>query len=82
MHAAQIIWTLTLALTISASFAGLAFPPHPELADSAGLSLSGYIACRAERLAGPAVRSCWGALALMLLLPLVMLRALGRETGN
>jgi len=77
MHAAQIIWTLTLALTISAALLDWRWRRIPNWLTVPGL-LSGialHIVLNGWH--GALFASAGAALALVLLLPLVFVRALG-----
>src|SRR6266446_6693497 len=77
MHAAQIIWILTLALTVSAAFLDWHSRRIPNWLTVPGL-LSGVVVHTVMHRSHGMLFSLEGAaLALVLLLPLVLLRALG-----
>ena len=77
MHAAQIIWTLTLALTISAALLDWRSRRIPNWLTVPGFLSAVTLHVVLNGWQGLRFALAGGALALMLLLPLVMLRALG-----
>ena len=77
MHAAQIIWTLTLALTISAALLDWRSRRIPNWLTVPGFLSAVTLHVELNGWQGLRFALAGGALALMLLLPLVMLRALG-----
>jgi len=77
MHAAQIIWTLTLALTISAALLDWRSRRIPNWLTVPGFLSGVTLHVVLNGWQGLRFALTGGALALILLLPLVMLRALG-----
>ena len=77
MHAAQIIWTLTLALTISAALLDWRSRRIPNWLTVPGFLSGVTLHVVLNGWQGLRFALAGGALALILLLPLVMLRALG-----
>ena len=77
MHAAQIIWTLTLALTISAALLDWRSRRIPNWLTVPGFLSAVTLHVVLNGWQGLRFALAGGALALILLLPLVMLRALG-----
>ncbi len=77
MHAAQVIWILTLALTISAALLDWRSRRIPNWLTVPGFLSAVTLHVVLNGWQGLRFALAGGALALMLLLPLVMLRALG-----
>ena len=77
MHAAQVIWILTLALTISAALLDWRSRRIPNWLTVPGFLSGVTLHVVLNGWQGLRFALAGGALALMLLLPLVMLRALG-----